>query len=79
MHYTHLAKEERYYIFCSLKSGKSMRTIASELNRSTATISREYARNKGFARFRFSRLKEKAKKGQAIKERLRFHLQRGWQ
>ena len=67
MHYTHLAKEERYYIFCSLKSGKSMRTIASELNRSTATISREYARNKGLRGYRYQQAERKSQERQAHK------------
>uniref|UniRef100_UPI0012EC3D4E helix-turn-helix domain-containing protein n=2 Tax=Desulfovibrio cuneatus TaxID=159728 RepID=UPI0012EC3D4E len=67
MHYTHLAKEERYYIFCSLKSGKSMRTIARELNRSTATVSREYARNKGLRGYRYQQAERKSQERQAHK------------
>ena len=49
MHYTHLAKEERYYLWQALKSGKSMRVAAKEIGRNVSTVSRELARNTGGA------------------------------
>lgn len=47
--YTHLTQEERYYIFRSLQSRKSLREIAKELGRSPSSLSRELKRNKGLS------------------------------
>ena len=47
MSYTHLTEEERYQIYALAGEGFFQSEIAKELNRSTATISRELTRNKG--------------------------------
>ena len=72
MHYTHLAKEERYYVFNSLKSGKSMRQIAREINRHVSTVSREVARNKGFRGYRYLQAEAKSQERQANKGKARI-------
>ena len=47
MTYKHLSQNERYQIFCLMKEGLNCTEIAKNLGRSTSTISREIARNKG--------------------------------
>jgi len=47
MNYTHLTREERYQIFALKKAGHTQSEIASVLDRSPSTISRELARNRG--------------------------------
>lgn len=47
MNYTQLTQEERYQISVLLKAGHNQNEIASFLERSPATISRELKRNKG--------------------------------
>lgn len=75
MHYTHLAKEERYYIYQCLKSGKSMRQVAREINRSASTISRELSRNKGFSEYRYQQASIKSQQRQSRKGKTRISLQ----
>ncbi len=47
MNYTHLTREERYQIYALKKAGHTQSEIASVLERSPSTISRELARNRG--------------------------------
>ena len=46
MNYTHLTQEERYQIYALLREGFSKRHIASRLNCSPSTKSREIQRNR---------------------------------
>lgn len=43
-HYSHLSAEERAVVQIEIRDGKSMRSIAKRLGRSTSTLSRELAR-----------------------------------
>ena len=45
MNYTHLTREERYQIYALKKAGHTQSEIATVLERSPSTISRELARN----------------------------------
>ena len=47
MNYTHLTREERYQIYALKKAGLTQSEIATVLERSPSTISRELARNHG--------------------------------
>ncbi len=47
MSYTHLTREERYQIYALKQAGHKQNEIAHVLQRSTSTISRELARNRG--------------------------------
>ena len=47
MSYTHLTREERYQIYALKQAGHKQIEIASVLERSASTISRELARNRG--------------------------------
>lgn len=47
MSYTHLTREERYQIYALKQAGHKQSEIASVLERSASTISRELARNRG--------------------------------
>ena len=47
MNYAHLTREERYQIFALKKAGHTQSEIATVLERSPSTISRELARNRG--------------------------------
>ncbi|MDE2117793.1 MAG: IS30 family transposase [Betaproteobacteria bacterium] len=47
MNYTHLTREERYQIYALKKAGHKQSEIATVLNRSASTISRELSRNTG--------------------------------
>jgi len=47
-HYRQLTQEEQYQISALKKLGYCVSAIASELNRSPSTISREMNRNAGF-------------------------------
>jgi IS30 family transposase len=47
MNYTHLTREERYQIYALKKAGHTQIEIATVLERSPSTISRELARNQG--------------------------------
>ncbi|MDH4284489.1 MAG: IS30 family transposase [Gallionellaceae bacterium] len=47
MNYTHLTREERYQIYALKKAGHTQSEIASVLERSPSTISRELSRNRG--------------------------------
>jgi len=52
MNYTHLTQEERYQIYALKKAGHTQNEIASVLERSESTISRELARNRGGCGYR---------------------------
>ncbi len=52
MGYKHLSLTERHYIQVGRKMGKSLSQIASELNRSPNTVSREVKRNIGLRGYR---------------------------
>ncbi|TAJ79114.1 MAG: hypothetical protein EPO42_06740 [Gallionellaceae bacterium] len=47
MNYTHLTREERYQIHALKKAGRPQSEIATVLERSAATISRELSKNTG--------------------------------
>lgn len=47
MNYTHLTQTERYQIYALMKAGHTQSEIASVLERSKSTISRELTRNRG--------------------------------
>lgn len=47
MVYTHLTQEERYQIYALYRQGESQKSIAVQLGRHPATISRELRRNRG--------------------------------
>jgi len=53
MRYNSLSLEERHYIELGHKVGQSMSKIATILNRSQATISREISRNSGQRGYRY--------------------------
>lgn len=65
--YTHLTSEERYYIYISLKSSKSLSYIADKICRSKSTVSREIKRNKGLKGYRHKQAHGKYQKRQAHK------------
>lgn len=67
MHDTHPAREERYYLFQGLKSGKSLRQLAREINRSASTVSRELRRNRGFSGYRHHQAEKESQKRQSSK------------
>jgi len=52
MNYTHLTREERYQIYALKKAGHTQSEIASVLERSPSTISRELSRNCGGRAYR---------------------------
>ncbi|WP_074722801.1 helix-turn-helix domain-containing protein [Nitrosomonas ureae] len=47
MDYTHLTREERYQIYALKKAGHSQSEIATVIDRSVSTISRELSRTAG--------------------------------
>ena len=52
MNYTHLTQTERYQIYALMKAGHTQSEIASVLERSKSTISRELSRNRGQCGYR---------------------------
>lgn len=60
--YQHLAHEERYMIYQLLKKDYTIQSIASRLDRSPSTISREIRRNKGKRGYRYKQAHGKARK-----------------
>ena len=75
--YTHLTQEERYHIYESRATGKSIRKIAKELKRDHSAISRELRRNKGARGYRPNQAhqialerRSKCVNGQRIKEQV---------
>ena len=69
MHYTHLAKEERYYLWQALKSGKSMRVAAKEIGRNVSTVSRELLVTRGRGDIATNRRMPKAVKGRPVRKK----------
>ena len=72
MTYTHLTKEERYYLCQNLKSKKSLRQIAKELERNASTLSRELKRNVGQRGYRYKQADYKSQERQANKGKKRI-------
>lgn len=72
MTYTHLTKEERYYLCQNLKSKKSLRQIAKELERNASTLSRELKRNTGQRGYRYKQADYKSQERQANKGKKRI-------
>lgn len=60
MKYRHLTRDERSQIYALLSNGCSQEEIASQLNRDSATISRELKRNTGGRGYRVKQAQEKA-------------------
>ena len=58
--YTHLTQCERYQSSALLKSGKSISSIATQLDRDKSTLYRELNRNKGLRGYRPQQAHEKA-------------------
>ena len=58
--YTHLTQVERYQFSALLKSGKSISSIATQLDRDKSTLYRELNRNKGLRGYRPHQAHEKA-------------------
>ena len=58
--YTHLTQYERYHFSALLRSGKSISSIATQLNRDKSTLYRELNRNKGLRGYRPHQAHEKA-------------------
>lgn len=58
--YQHLTHEERYMIYQLLKKDSTIQSIASQLDRSPSTISREIRRNKGKRGYRYKQAHEMA-------------------
>lgn len=69
MNYIHLTREERYQIYALKKAGLKQSEIASVLNRSGSTISRELSRNRGGKGYRPKQAHAKAEDRRAINAR----------
>ncbi|SOD20699.1 transposase, IS30 family [Nitrosomonas ureae] len=69
MNYTHLTREERYQIYALKKAGHSQSEIATVIDRSVSTISRELARNCGARGYRPKQAHNKAVERKAINAR----------
>ncbi len=69
MNYTHLTQIERYQIYALRKAGQTQKQIASVLERSESTISRELRRNKGSRGYRPKQAHKKAEERRAINAR----------
>ena len=52
MSYTQLTKDERYQIYILMKAGHNQNKIATPLDPSSSTISRELRQNKGLKGYR---------------------------
>ena len=69
MNYTHLTQEERYQIYALKRAGHGQSEIASVLNRSASTISRELRRNGGERGYRPKQAHSLARERQASNAR----------
>jgi len=67
MSYKHLSLEERHYIEISMKNEVTMTAIATALDRSQSTITREVNRNKGLRGYRHQQAERKARERHAAK------------
>jgi len=67
MSYKHLSLEERHYIEISMKNEVTMTAIASALDRSQSTITREVNRNRGLRGYRHQQAERKARERHAAK------------
>lgn len=69
MNYTQLTREERYQIYALKKAGHTQSEIATVIDRSVSTISRELARNCGALSYRPKQAHNKAVERRAINAR----------
>ncbi len=69
MNYTHLTREERYQIYALKKAGHTQSEIATVIDRSVSTISRELTRNCGARGYRPKQAHNKAVERKAINAR----------
>jgi len=69
MNYTHLTREERYQIYALKKAGHTQSEIATVLERSASTISRELTRNCGRRGYRPKQAHGKAVERRAVNAR----------
>jgi IS30 family transposase len=69
MNYTHLTREERYQIYALKKAGHTQSEIATVIDRSVSTISRELVRNRGARGYRPKQAHNKAVERKAINAR----------
>lgn len=69
MNYTHLTREERYQIYALKKAGHTQSEIATVLERSASTISRELTRNCGRRGYRPKQAHRKSVERRAINAR----------
>ena len=69
MNYTHLTREERYQIYALKKAGHLQSEIATVLERSPSTISRELARNHGGRGYRPKQAHSKSVERRAMNAR----------
>ncbi|SOD19178.1 helix-turn-helix domain-containing protein [Nitrosomonas ureae] len=69
MNYTHLTREERYQIYALKKAGHTQSEIATVIDRSVSTISRELSRNRGTRGYRPKQVHNKAVERKAINVR----------
>lgn len=67
MGYKHLSLEERYYLEIAKKAGKTLTEIASDMDRSQSTISRELIRNTGERGYRHKQAMRLAQERHTIK------------
>lgn len=70
MNYPHLTREERYQIYALKKAGHTQSEIATVIDRSVSTISRELARNRGARGYRPKQAHNKAVERKAINARV---------
>ncbi len=66
--YRHLSLEEREHVSLGLVQGKSLRSLARELDRSPSTLSREVRRNRGYREYRATVAHPKARARAQIPE-----------
>ncbi len=69
MNYTHLTREERYQIYALKKAGHTQSEIATVLERSASTISRELTRNRGRRGYRPKQAHGKSVERRAVNAR----------
>jgi len=89
MGYKHLSLEERYYLEIAKKAGKTLTEIASDMDRSQSTLSRELIRNTGqrgyrhkqamrLAQERHATKPKQVKLTESVKERITSFLRKDW-
>lgn len=89
MGYKHLSLEERFYLETAKKAGKTLTEIASDMDRSQSTISRELIRNTGqrgyrhkqamrFTQERHATKPKQVKLTESVKERIASLIRQDW-